>query len=619
MPPMHADTDEMQGPSDGVYSSRSSPTRTALHTEYDDVDEETRGRVRTSSLLLSSTSSSPLVRDKRHLLRNSSRIKKSSNNNNNNGGGGGGNNNNRNNIEGEMTLFDSTMDGQEDDVELPSFHPPLDQQQHQQQHRRRLTEANNNNFDGSGNENSNTPPSTIGHAILQNKSSPNKKKRTLVVYSGPTSLDRTISKNDIYLNNFDYFIQHGIECHGLGGTSNPIEQPYEDLNLRYVIVLTQEVADMYTAEGGLITNKQAECRAAQQERQMLDHQVVGNDNSLISVLVREDRCYDMESLLLVSRTYDIPHLYDHMVYINCGLAGPKFGPGSPEHWEHLSSWTELYTSLLSDKVQMVGHTINTHFNTVYSPHIQSFLFAVNTPMIDIWLKTGAIYECGIENEDFQDDLVKMALVWRYEVGISRVLLERGYSIAAAFMHQQGSLGVPLIIDSNSTFGRHFDAEDIIHSDVFLEEGVRRLTESSFPEYEDYRKFAILPWDCYVFFKVSRLIPSDIQDVMEYEHLGPVKLVPNDARRSSIVKWRRMAGVSIFNDIIAKTVPGVSVTEETLKCYGRHCEFEQVATATGELVGVFLILVFFLWYLATAKVVERRLNLARLKRTNRKWK
>ena len=80
---------------------------------------------------------------------------------------------------------------------------------------------------------------------------------------------------------------------------------------------------------------------------------------------------------------------------------------------------------------MVGHTINTHFNTVYSPHVQSFLFAINTPMIDIWIKTGSIYECGISNEDFKDDLVKMALVWRYEVGISRVLLERGHSIAAA--------------------------------------------------------------------------------------------------------------------------------------------------------------------------------------------
>mmetsp|Transcript_10674 Transcript_10674/g.19169 ORF Transcript_10674/g.19169 Transcript_10674/m.19169 type:complete len:615 (-) Transcript_10674:1114-2958(-) len=493
-------------------------------------------------------------------------------------------------------LLSSTSDGE---AQL-SFHPALDQQH------RRLSEENDAVRDAT--------PATIGHAILKKQKT--ERKRTLVVYSGPTSLDPTIGKNGVYLNNFEYFIQHGIECHGLGGTSNP-EQPFEDLNLQYVIVLTQEVADKYTAEDGLITRKQSECRAAQQEWQLMNNKVVGNDNSLITVLVREDRCYDMESLLLVSRTYDIPHLYDHMVYINCGLAGPHFGPGSPEQWEHMSSWTELYTSLLSDKVQMVGHTINTHFNTVYSPHVQSFLFAVNTPMIDIWRKTGAIYECGISNEDFKDDLVKMALVWRYEVGISRVLLERGHSIAAAFMHQQGTLGVPLIMDNNSTFGRHFGREDIIHSDVFLEEGMRRLTESSFPEYDDYRKYAILPWDCYVFFKVSRLIPSDIQDVMHYDQLGPVAIVPNDARRSSAREWRRRAGVSILGEF-KKILPGVSYIASTgsLRCYGRHCEFEEVATATGELVGALIVFAFLVWYVATATVVEKRISLERLKR--RKW-
>jgi hypothetical protein len=423
------------------------------------------------------------------------------------------------------------------------------------------------------------------------------------VYSGPTSLDRSIGKNDVYLANFDYFIEHGIECDGLGGTDQPQsaaggaqsqpQQQSQQSNLEYVIVLTQPVAVEYTASNGLISQKQYQC----------------GSNVKITVLVREDRCYDMESLLLVSRTFDIPHDYDHMVYINCGLAGPKFGTGSPEHWESLSSWTELYTSLLSDKIQMVGHTINTHFNSVYSPHVQSFLFAINTPMIDIWLNTGAIYECGISNEDFKDDLVKMALVWRYEVGISRVLLERGYSIAAAFMHQQGRIGEPLIIDGNSTFGRFFNQDEIIHSDVFLEDGVRRLTESSFSEYEDHRKYAILPWDCYVFFKVSRLIPFDIQQLMHYENLGPVKLVQNDARRSSMWHWRRKAGVSIF-DALTGMVLGDgyhAANAGALRCHGRNCEFEEVATATGGILAFVFLSALFVCYFASSKNVRRRIQ------------
>ncbi|KAL7491065.1 hypothetical protein ACHAWT_001540, partial [Skeletonema menzelii] len=451
--------------------------------------------------------------------------------------------------------------------------------------RRRLTEDDELSDSSSSSMTLPTPPTTIGEVILTRQSSP--KKRTLVVYSGPTSLDRSIGKNDVYLANFDYFIEHGIECDGLGGTDQPraagsqSQQQQQQSNLEYVIVLTQPVADEYTSSNGLITQKQYQC----------------GSNAKITVLVREDRCYDMESLLLVSRTFDVPHDYDHMVYINCGLAGPKFGPGSPEHWENLSSWTELYTSLLSDKIQMVGHTINTHFNSVYSPHVQSFLFAINTPMIDIWLKTGAVYECGITNEDFKDDLVKMALVWRYEVGISRVLLERGHSIAAAFMHQQGRIGEPLIIDGNSTFGRHFNQDEIIHSDVFLEDGVRRLTESSFPEYDDHRKYAILPWDCYVFFKVSRLIPSDIQQLMHYENLGPVKLVQNDARRSSYWHWRRKAGVSIF-DALAGMVLGDAyhaANAGALRCHGRNCEFDEVSTATGGILVFLSLSALLIWY------------------------
>ena len=489
---------------------------------------------------------------------------------------------------------------------------PLHQLQSSQpfENGRRLTEDLNPSDSNTGADSSSmtlpTPPTSIGEVILNRQSSP--KKRTLVVYSGPTSLDRSIGKNDVYLANFDYFIEHGIECDGLGGTDQPHRtgssgssqqqqqqqsQSPQKSNLEYVIVLTQPVAEEYTSPNGLISQKQYQC----------------GSHVKITVLVREDRCYDMESLLLVSRTFDVPSDYDHMVYINCGLAGPKFGPGSPEHWENLSSWTELYTSLLSDKIQMVGHTINTHFNSVYSPHVQSFLFAINTPMIDIWLKTGAIYECGISNEDFRDDLVKMALVWRYEVGISRVLLERGHSIAAAFMHQQGRIGEPLVIDKNSTFGRQFNEDEIIHSDVFLEDGVRRLTESSFPEFNDHRKYAILPWDCYVFFKVSRLIPIDIQQLMHYENLGPVKLVQNDARRSSNWHWRRKAGATVF-DAFAGMVLGDAyhgANAGALRCHGRNCEFEEVASATRGIFAFVSLSALFIWYFVTTKNVRRRIR------------
>ena len=53
----------------------------------------------------------------------------------------------------------------------------------------------------------------------------------IVVYSGPTSLDRSLGKNDLYLKNFDYFLQNGIDCE------------HQDT----VLVLTKEVATHYAS------------------------------------------------------------------------------------------------------------------------------------------------------------------------------------------------------------------------------------------------------------------------------------------------------------------------------------------------------------------------------------
>ena len=420
-------------------------------------------------------------------------------------------------------------------------------------------------------------------------------KRTLVVYSGPTSLDRTNGKNDIYLTNFDYFLKHGIECDGvINGLSNSISSSEKNIhaqnkqssnNIRHAIVLTQKVADRYTAPDGLITRKQLECNKA-------GFHPDDNGNPFITVLIREDKCYDMESVLVAVRSIDVQHQFDHMVYMNCGLAGPKFGPATPVSAlpteSIISSWTEVYTSLLSDKVQMVGHTVNTHFHITYSPHIQSFFFAVNTPMIDLWLETGSLYECGMSNKDFDDFLILKSLIWRYEVGISRVILERGYSIASVFMHRGGKIGEPLILNSNSTFGRHLTLKEIESSDLTGEDGLRMMTETSFPDYNDHRKYAILPWETYVFFKVTRLVPQDIQNELHYTNLGSVQLVSNDARMAPARYWRQKAGVSFWNE------------------------------PWGRCLVVVAVLCGWRWRVALLKCLKRKLSVHRFRELRRKW-
>ena len=90
---------------------------------------------------------------------------------------------------GGLLVDQSSSDSDGEDES--SFHPALDRAQH-----RRLTDENVLVRDA-------IPaaiPTSIGRAIMKNMQRP-ENKRTLVVYSGPTSLDRTIGKNDVYLTN----------------------------------------------------------------------------------------------------------------------------------------------------------------------------------------------------------------------------------------------------------------------------------------------------------------------------------------------------------------------------------------------------------------------------------
>ena len=72
-------------------------------------------------------------------------------------------------------------------------------------------------------------------------------QKTLVVYSGPTSMDRLQDKNGMYFDNMNYFLEHGISCYDDDPTSsnNIDDELAEPIIVNYAFVLTQEVADYY--------------------------------------------------------------------------------------------------------------------------------------------------------------------------------------------------------------------------------------------------------------------------------------------------------------------------------------------------------------------------------------
>lgn len=416
---------------------------------------------------------------------------------------------------------------------------------------------------------------------ISSKMSPQK---TLVIYSGPTSMNRHEDKNGIYHDNMVYFLENGISCND---DNIPMrgDDDNNDVIVKYVFVLTKEVADYYTAPNGPITKIREKCNAIQQQH---GDSTTKSPGLFIDVKTREDRCYDMESMRIVLNEIDVQASYDNLLFLNCGLVGPKIGPGSPKliptkgadgrvdttKLVPYSHWTQLYTSRLDDEVRMAGQSINTHFHTFF-PHVQSFLYAIKTETASILTSAGAIYDCGLKQIEFATHPEKRyELIERYEVGMSSTLLKQGYKIATAFLNRW-DMGSTLILDSNSINEERFKTiygvtlDDTV-SDMWYESGLRNLTSVLNPDMPrdwwrrdssndnssqsrdlrkksdayDYHKYDLLPWDYFVFFKVSRLVTEDIQNEMNYKNLAEndVLVVAQDPRKSPDEFWLRKMGV-----------------------------------------------------------------------------
>ena len=176
-------------------------------------------------------------------------------------------------------------------------------------------------------------------------------KRTILAYSAPTTLDHSEGKNAMYFKNFHYFLDHAIDCR-VHST---------------VIVTTKVVIDAYRLWVMQINHEQ--CRDSPYSVELLE---------------RENKCYDMESMRRFLQDTDTSQ-WDHFLYINCGMVGPK--------WEGEGHWTDIFTSKLSDMVKLTGLTINMSFY----PHVQSFTLAADRVGIDIIKNSDAVYDCGVYN------------------------------------------------------------------------------------------------------------------------------------------------------------------------------------------------------------------------------
>jgi len=178
---------------------------------------------------------------------------------------------------------------------------------------------------------------------------------------------------------------------------------------------------------------------------------------------------------------------------------------------------------LSDKVKLTGVSINMSF----FPHVQSMTLATDRVGIETIKNSGAVYDCGIMNDVEMNEEERWNIIDRYELGMSRAILNAGFTINSL----TGALGKSITIDLN-------DIENIKKESSANKLNNRQKREIENSHWDEDEQNFVLPlgddiwnpstirtmgdgklpsWSDFVFYKASRgIILPEIFEEVEYD-------------------------------------------------------------------------------------------------------
>lgn len=141
----------------------------------------------------------------------------------------------------------------------------------------------------------------------------------------------------------------------------------------------------------------------------------------------ENACYDTGAFGWALKRQEVRrvlHSYDYVVVLNSSVRGPFL----PSYVPGRRDWQRLLTRRLggSNDVRMVGATISceetyseTRKMSRSTPHVQTWLFAVDRVGLEVLLKDGKALACHADRQD---------AIWNGELGSSLAILDAGYNI-----------------------------------------------------------------------------------------------------------------------------------------------------------------------------------------------
>lgn len=141
--------------------------------------------------------------------------------------------------------------------------------------------------------------------------------------------------------------------------------------------------------------------------------------------------------------------FDYFIFLNDTVRGP-FTP----NYIDKSIWYKYYTSLLNNKIKLVGSTINHEIHK----HVQSMSFATDKIGLDILIKN------NIFNKQKAINSIKISkshLIHNFEVMMSKIIIDNGYDINSYQLSNNKKLVTGDIAYENGYFGTTINPIEIM--------------------------------------------------------------------------------------------------------------------------------------------------------------
>lgn len=145
--------------------------------------------------------------------------------------------------------------------------------------------------------------------------------------------------------------------------------------------------------------------------------------------------------------------FDNFIFLNNTCCGP-FLPVYEKR-----NWVEIFTSMLTDKIKLVGPTINYYNGKM---HVQSYMMCTDKIGLQIGLDNGIF--------DIDRNLSKEGIIEKCEVGYSLLLYKNNYTIKSLLKGQEWLCGLTLdeILNSKNLYRLYSPHNcDMVYPDSYM--------------------------------------------------------------------------------------------------------------------------------------------------------